>query len=269
MTPSESDRSTVIAAVGDGPDGGPGAAAVGELIGTWDPSLLVYLGDVYDDGLPDEFDNWYEAALGPLYGITMPVLGNHELEHGEAKGYFSYWGDPPQYYAADAGDWRVIVLDSSSSANQLMPGSTQYEWLAGELAAHANNCTIVSLHHPAFSIGPNGDTEQLRAVWELIAENGVEIVLAGHDHDYQRWEPLDAAGMPSSVGTTQFVVGTGGHGIRPFVRSDERVEAGMDETGVYGALRLDLHAKSADFAFITTGGQSLDAGSIPCNSVDE
>jgi hypothetical protein len=259
------DRPVVIAAVGDGPDGGTGATAVGELAESWDPDLFLYLGDVYENGLPDEFDNWYDAAFGPLQEITLPVPGNHEIEQGVASGYVIYWGDPPPFYATDAGGWHLIGLNSSSSYGQLSPGSDQYDWLAADLADHSDDCTIVFFHHPMFSIGPQGDTHRMEAVWDLLTESGVEIVIAGHDHNYQRWEPLDAAGAPDQSGTTQFVVGTGGHGIQTFVGEDERVETSVDEKGAYGALRLELFSESARYAFVTIDGQTRDAGDIPCD----
>jgi hypothetical protein len=99
----------------------------------------------------------------------------------------------------------------------------------------------------------------------LLTVSGVEIVIAGHDHNYQRWEPLDAAGGPDLSGTTQLVVGTGGHGIQTFVGEDERVEVSVDEKGAYGALRLELFPDSARFTFITIDSKTRDAGDIPCD----
>ncbi|MFL5759968.1 MAG: metallophosphoesterase [Thermomicrobiales bacterium] len=261
---SKADPPIVLAAVGDGPDGGSAADAVGDLIASWDPQLLLYLGDVYEHGLPDEFANWYEDAFGSLRKITLPAPGNHELQEGEAEGYFGYWGNPPPYYSSDAGNWHLIELNSSTSTREVSPGSEQYEWLVGELAAHADACTIVFFHHPVFSIGPQGDTERMSEVWQMLADAGVEIVLTGHDHDYQRWQPLDASGNPDDTGTTQFVVGTGGHGIQAFDSDDARVVTGVDDTGAYGALRLQLYPDQAKFAFITINGKIRDRGTIPC-----
>ncbi|MFL5760316.1 MAG: metallophosphoesterase [Thermomicrobiales bacterium] len=259
-------RPLVLAAVGDGPDGGPGAAAVGDLIASWDPQLLLYLGDVYEHGLPDEFANWYQPVFGPFDKITLPTPGNHEFAEGDADGYFTYWGKPPPYYATDAGGWHLVSLNSSSPSRDLAPGGEQYEWLAGELAAHADACTIVFFHHPRFSIGPQGHNERVDAVWQLLAAYGVELVLTGHDHDYQRWQPLDAAGQPDDLGPTEFVVGTGGHGIQPFDSDDARMVAGVDDTGAYGALRLQLFPDHAAFKFITVDGKIQDQGTVPCDT---
>jgi Calcineurin-like phosphoesterase len=260
------DRPIVLAAVGDGPDGGPGAAAVSELIAAWDPDLFLFLGDVYEDGRPDEFANWYTHAFGPLRDRTLPTPGNHEFEAGEATGYFAYWGDPPPFYATDAGRWHLSSLNSSGPTRDMAPGSDQYAWLAEDLAAHGDDCTIVFFHHPVFSIGPQGDTERMRPMWQLLVDHGVELVLTGHDHDYQRWQPLDAAGAPADRGPTEFVVGTGGHGIQAFDRDDPRVVAGSDETGAYGALRLELYPDQAAFTFVTVDGATRDAGTIPCDA---
>jgi hypothetical protein len=117
-----------------------------------------------------------------------------------------------------------------------------------------------------FSIGPQGDTERMKAIWRLLTDNGVEILLSGHDHDYQRWQPLDANGNPDENGTTQFVVGTGGHGIRAFVSEDDRVVTGVDSTGRYGALRLELYPDHAEFAFVTIDGTTRDSGAVLCDA---
>ncbi len=265
VSSTSADSPIVISAVGDGPDGGPGAAAVADLVAAWDPQLFLYLGDVYEDGYPDEFANWYEEALGPLRDITLPTPGNHEFEQGNASGYFGYWGDPPPFYAVDAGNWHLISLTSSGATRDMQPGSNQYSWLADDLAAHADSCTIVFFHHPVFSVGPQGDTERMRAIWQLLADDGVEIVLAGHDHDYQRWQPLDASGEPDVDGTTEFVVGTGGHGIQAFDTDDPRMVAGSDQTGGYGALRMELNPDHADFAFVTIDGETRDEGTVQCH----
>jgi hypothetical protein len=119
VVPSQENQPIVIAAVGDGPDGGSGAEDVGELVESWNPQLFLYLGDVYADGLPDEFANWYEAAFGALRSITLPTPGNHEFENGEAGGYFEYWNDPPPFFSADAGNWHIISLNSTGATREM------------------------------------------------------------------------------------------------------------------------------------------------------
>lgn len=263
----------IVTAAGDGPDGGAPTAAVAQLIGALGSNLFLYLGDVYDDGTYTEFVNYY-GTNGQLFdayrAITLPVVGNHEYEGGDAPGYFRYWNSPPNYYSVDAGGWHFIALNSTSQFGQYTPGTPQYEWLLRDLQANRDECTIVFFHHPRFSIGPQGDTPALQDIWELLDAFGVEVVLTGHDHNYQRWVPLDGMGQPSPTGVVQIVAGTSGHGIRGFVRSDSRVAFGLDRPpDAYGLARLALSATGAEYSFVDLQGQVRDRTTITCHGPND
>ena len=106
----------------------------------------------------------------------------------------------------------------------------------------------------------------MNAIWSLLAQHGVDLILTGHDHDYQRWVPLNATGDPDPAGMTQFVVGTGGHGIQNFIRSDNRLAKGFDTAPyAFGALRLELNQDGAAYQFINIQGLTLDSGSVACS----
>ncbi|HSM38246.1 MAG TPA: Ig-like domain-containing protein, partial [Candidatus Limnocylindrales bacterium] len=256
----------VLAAAGDGPDGSPASDQVASLISSWNPDLALYLGDVYEKGSAAEFHNWYGATgWGQLAPITNPVVGNHEYENGQAPGYFGYWKSPPHYYAFDAGSWRVITLDSTSQFNETAKGTSQYQWLQQQLNS-SPPCVMVAFHHPVYSVGPQGDTASMQDIWDLMASQGVDVVLTGHDHSYQRWTPLDKKGNPNANGITQFVVGTAGHGIQGFVRSDSRMLVGFDTSpAAFGALRLTLNPSGAGFVFADTAGTARDGGALKCS----
>ena len=263
----------VIAAVGDGAGGEPGETSTVNLIGAWNPSMLVYVGDVYEDGRPMEFNNWYGSATTPgLYGqfraITDPTVGNHEYVGTDASGYFYYWNNIPHYYSFNAAGWHFISLDSTTQYNQTLPGSAQYNWLAGDLAANTSACTVVYYHHPVLNVGPEGTATQMSAIWSLLAQNHVTLVLNGHDHDYQRYTPVDGSGNPSATGITEFVVGSGGHGHQTAVRTDSRLVASDFQD--FGAVKLNLFPTSATFQFVNSAnGAVVDSGLIPCkNTVD-
>jgi hypothetical protein len=253
----------VVAAVGDGAGGLQPAMDVANLIDSWDPNLLLYLGDVYNAGKYTEFYNYYEPTLGRFKPITNPVPGNHEGGGDQFRGYFDYWDSDQHYYAVTAGGWRLIALNSDERFGQYDPGSAQYEWLKQELAANSNPCTLVFFHHPRFSGGGQGDTAAMDPIWQLLVEEGVDIVLTGHDHNYQRWTPLDWNGVAHPDGVTQFVVGTGGHTPFQSVGNDPRISGKASQTS--GALRLELGSESAGFQFIGTNGSVLDSGSVGCN----
>lgn len=259
-----------VAVAGDGASGEPNAQAATDLIASWNPNLMLYLGDVYEKGTSTEFDNWYggpTAYYGRFRSITNPAIGNHEYEGTLAPGYFNYWDNVPHNYSYTVGGWHFISLDSTSQYNQTSTGTGQVAWLANDLAANTAPCTIAYFHHPRYSIGPNGDTSRMATIWSMLANAGVDLILNGHDHEYQRWLPLDGNGATSPAGITQFVVGTGGHGIQPFARTDARLAVGFDTSpGAIGALRLQLTDGFAGYAFVNTAGSVLDSGSVACQS---
>jgi len=260
----------VVAAVGDGAGGEPAETSVVDLIAGWNPNLFLYLGDVYEKGSPAEYDNWYGPAgdaahYGRFKSITDPTIGNHEYTGTSAPGYFDYWDNVPHWYSFDAGGWHFVSLDSNTKFSPLTPDTEQYQWLANDLAQSRDKCTIAFFHHPLWDIGAEGATPALKDIWSLLARDGVDIVLNGHDHTYQRWKPLDADGVPSATGTTEFVAGTGGHALQTITGSDPRVVASSDKQS--GALRLELGPDSASFSFVAVGGTTLDSGVVPCSPV--
>ncbi|MEO8470197.1 MAG: fibronectin type III domain-containing protein, partial [Chloroflexota bacterium] len=263
----------VVAATGDGAGGEPDATSVSNRIAGWNPDVMLYLGDVYETGAPMEFDNWYGGPTvdyGRFKSITNPTVGNHEYIGTTAPGYTYYWDNVPHYYSYNIGSWHFISLDSTGTGqfNQTLSGSPQVDWLAADLAANTSTCTLAYFHHPVYSIGPQGNTPRLNLIWSMLADAGVDIVLTGHDHDYQRWVPLDGTGTPATLGITEFVVGTGGHGIQNFTSSNANVAAQFGTTpNALGALKLSLVAGSAGYQFINTAGSVLDSGNVSCGTV--
>jgi hypothetical protein len=271
-TPPAADDPLVVAAVGDGAGGEVNSSNVVSLIASWNPNLFLYLGDVYEDGTPTEFYNWYGHSsqfFSQFNSITNPTVGNHEYTNGIAPGYVDYWNNIPHYYSFDTRGWHFISLDANSAYGQFGPGSAQYQWLVQDLAANQAACTLAYWHEPLYNIGQEPPATWMQDTWALLAQSKVDIVLTGHDHDYQRWTPLDGSGQPNPGGITQFVVGTGGHGIQTFVSTDSRMVAGFDSTtrpSPFGALRLRLYTSHAAYDFVDTGGNFLDTGSINCKN---
>jgi dipeptidyl aminopeptidase/acylaminoacyl peptidase len=261
----------VLAATGDAASGEPLADAVSDMINGWNPNLFLYLGDVYEDGTYTEFINWYgdgSNRWSRFKNVTNPTIGNHEYAGGTAPGYFDYWDNVPLSYSFDTQGWHFVTVDSNTTL-QTLPTSAQYQWLAADLAANTAPCTVAFLHHPRFSIGTQGDTPRLDAMWRLFVDSGVDIVLTGHDHNYQRWVPMDGDGNPSADGPTQFVLGAGGHGIRLFdparVGDPRVVSKSDDQDTARGALRLVFTATGADYEYVrSSDGGTLDSGSIEC-----
>ncbi len=259
----------IVAAAGDGASGEVYAGKVADLVKSVDPNLFLYLGDVYERGSRAEFYNWYGTSttlLGRLRSITDPTVGNHEYLTRGAAGYFDYWDNIPNYYSFNAGGWHFISLNSNTPNISARAGSPQYQWLNRNLASvPASQCTIVYYHQPLYNIGSEAPAAGMTDAWKLMAHYGVDIVLNGHDHDYQRWRPLNGSGQRSSNGITEFVVGTAGHGLQEFTRSDTRVAYSNNQwPSAFGILLLQLNKTGASFSYRNTNGTVLDSGTVPC-----
>jgi hypothetical protein len=260
----------VVAAAGDGASGETNSTNVINTINSLNPNLFLYLGDVYESGSMAEFFNWYgngSSNFSALRAITDPTIGNHEYGNGiGGAGYFDYWNNIPNYYSFNAGGWHFISLNSNSSKIDVTSTSPEYQWLQQDLAANANTCTIAYYHQPLFNIGPEGANTAISSMWSLLASYGVSMVLNGHDHDYQRWVPLDGNGQPSPTGITEFVAGGGGHGLQTISNSDSRVaySNSLNPTA-FGVLLLQLNATSANFSYHNSNGSVLDSGTVSCN----
>jgi hypothetical protein len=178
----------VVAAAGDGAGGETNATNVVNLVSSWNPNLLIYLGDVYEKGTSTEFYNWYgvnSLNFSKFRTITDPTIGNHEYTNGPPTGYFDYWNNIPNYYSFTTGGWHFISLNSNSSFIGTSTTSAQYQWLAQDLAANATACTLVYWHAPLYNIGPEGNASSMQSIWALLVQDQVDFVLNGHDHYIQ------------------------------------------------------------------------------------
>lgn len=262
----------VVAAAGDGASGEVKAGNVSKLVSSLNPNLFLYLGDVYESGSKAEFYNWYGTGstfFSSLRAITDPTIGNHEYNSGVAgAGYFDYWNNIPNYYSFNAGGWHFISLNSNASkVGGVTTTSPEYLWLQKDLAANVKTCTIAYYHHPLFNIGTEGPTTSLASIWALMAQYKVSIVLNGHDHDYQRWAPLNGSGSRSSTGITEFVAGGGGHGLQNFIKTDSRVAYSSDiNPTTFGVLLLQLSSTGVNYSYHSINGTVLDSGFISCKT---
>ncbi|TML98451.1 MAG: hypothetical protein E6G10_22970 [Actinobacteria bacterium] len=249
-------RHATIWAVGDGANGGANAKAVARLIAAAPADELLYLGDVYEDGTPQDFKSHYATTYGRFASRTAPTPGNHDW-HDHATGYDPYWRKAlrrrraADWYAFQAGGWQLLSLDSEADHGT---GSPQLRWLRSQLRP-PGTCRLAFWHRPRYSAGTkHGDQDDMAPVWNALRGHAA-IVLNGHEHDMQPFKPIDEI--------TEFVTGAGGHELYSLRASDRRLAFGDDTH--YGALRLRLHPAKADFAFIATEGRVLDSGSVPCH----
>jgi hypothetical protein len=248
----------VVIAAGDIAECGDKAEAMARLLDNL-PGTVITLGDnAYPGGAPRDFASCYAPTWGRQKARTHPVLGNHEYGTAGAGGYFGYFGAAAGpagkgYYSYDLGAWHLVALNSEIA---VLAGSPQEQWLHADLTAHPTACTLAYWHQPRFSSGPHGSNPVYQSLWQALYDYGADVVLNGHDHDYERFAPQTPAGASDPPhGLREFVVGTGGAGLYPFLTVAPNSQVRNDTT--WGVLKLTLHARSYDWQFIPIAGQTF------------
>ncbi len=246
------------------------------------PAAVALLGDTqYETGTTPEYLGSFAPTWGRLKTLTWPAPGNHEYGTPNAAGYFGYFGaragDPSLgYYSYDLGSWHIVALNSNCAdpatsgppacANASLGRTTaaQVRWLEQDLAGHPAACTLAYWHHPRFSSGVHGGDAGTAALWDALYAQGADVVLNGHDHDYERFAAQDpGARSDPQYGVREFVVGTGGKSHFPFfgVATNSEYRNGA----VFGVLFLTLRTGGYDWSFRSENGTVLDSGSGLCH----
>ena len=259
----------VIAAAGDiAQQGDPSEANLqtADLILALAPTAVLTLGDnQYEDGDLAEFRDSYDLTWGQFRDITHPVPGNHDYHVEGAQGYFDYFGDsanPPEgYYSFDIGSWHLVAVNSGEG----VVSDEQLAWIRRDLRSDDQLCELAYWHHPRWSSGDNhGSDEEMAAVWRLMYRQGVDVVLNGHDHLYERFARLNAAGQLDRHGVREIIAGTGGDSLYGF---GDRVTGSRVRISEYGLLTLVLHEQGYGWDFLRAeDGRSLDDGRTACHS---
>jgi len=244
-----------------------------DLIGQLGADAVLTLGDnQYEEGTLEQFMTSYDPSWGQYKGITYPSVGNHEYRVPGAADYYTYFGaragDPSRgYYSFDLGGWHIIALNSNCGAvGGCEAGSEQERWLRADLAAHPTTCTLAYWHHPLFSSGSHGNDPATTDFWRALYEAGAELVLVGHDHNYERFAPQTPDGVADpEKGIRQFVVGTGGKNHYSISAAQPNSEVRDGTT--HGVLKLDLREGGYDWAFVPEVGGTgtfTDSGRASC-----
>src|SRR5215216_4254770 len=250
------------------------AGLLAGLLAGVDGTVATFGDNAYPRGTDADFAECYAPSWGQFKARTMPSPGNHEYETAGASGYFKYFGaaagNPGEgYYSYELGSWHVISLNSDCShlVGGCRPGSPQEQWLKADLAAHSNTCTLAYWHHPRFSSGIHGDQPSVAPFWDNLYQAGADVVLNGHDHDYERFAPQNPSGQPDPAqGISEFVVGTGGAELKNIGRIKPNSEFQLEQKN--GVLKMTLHPEGYDWQFVTApNGEIADTGSASCHDV--
>jgi hypothetical protein len=242
------------------------------------PTAVFTLGDnAYPSG-SSGVDNDFPRCFSPSWGskrimnVIHTAPGNHDYDSGSGAPYFKYFGaraGPPGkgYYSYDFGGWHLISLNSELYFGAGTPAdvAAQVEWLRHDLAQNHSLCTIAYWHRPLFSSGTYGASPEVRLLWQILYDGGADLILNGHEHDYERFLPQTPNGVLDSVkGITEIITGTGGGELRK-MNTALAQNSVFQVHGRFGVLKLTLGAGEYRHAFIDATGRVWDPGAGKCH----
>jgi 3',5'-cyclic AMP phosphodiesterase CpdA len=235
-------------------EGGIHAEATAKLLDRMTDATVFTAGDnAYFDATAADFQNCYAPRWGRHKSRTYPSAGNHEYQVS-ANPYFDYFGDRagPRgagFYSYAIGNWHIIALNSNVPATA---GSEQLVWLDNDLRSNPAKCTLAYWHHPLFTSGPSaGSGGLMRDAWKVLYDRGVDVIVNGHDHLYERYFPQDPNGLRGPAGIVEYIVGTGGAPLYDFGPILPNSAFKMNRS--YGVLRFTLRDTGWDSAFVEAG----------------
>jgi hypothetical protein len=257
---------TRFAVIGDFGLAGEPAQAVAEMVKRWSPDFIVTTGDNnYPFGEVATIDanigQYYHEFIAPYQGgygagaetrRFFPVLGNHDWDVGYPRPYLAYFSlpEPQTFYTFEWGPARFFMLDSDPDEPAgVQKWSEQAQWLSGALGASTAAWNIVVLHHAPFSSGHHGSSTWMR--WPYRAW-GADLVLAGHDHTYER---LYRSGIP-------YIVNGLGGGARYAPGEETEFGSKTFYNENHGALRVEMDARSLRLQFLNRDEQLIDEADV-------
>jgi chitodextrinase len=257
----------IVAVAGDIAGDGTGDSATAALLDSINPTAVITAGDnVYDDGSAAQYAQYYDPTWGRHKAKTYPTPGNHDYQTSGASGYFGYFGARAGtagqgWYSYNLGAWHIIGLNSEVAHGAT---SAQVNWLKTDLAGSGARCVMAIWHKPRFTAGNYSDMSEFQPFWDALYAANADVVINGHDHNYQRYLPLNPSGARDDArGLVEFVAGTGGRSHYGIRADSRRVTA---DGGTYGVLKLTLRATGYDWQFIPESGRTFtDSGSASCH----
>jgi hypothetical protein len=274
LTTGTSTSATLVGA-GDIATSGSADEATAKLVRSVPGTVFTTGDNAYESGTDAEFNSLYHPTWGTEKARTKPSVGNHEYGTTDASGYFNYFGAAAGergkgYYSYDRGDWHIIALNSMcASADSSCDHSSQLTWLKNDLAANPHKCTMAYFHHALFSSGIHGDDTHIpswvKPLWDALYAANADVIVNGHDHSYERFAPQRPDGtLDWERGMREFVVGTGGAGLRSF--ETKKLHSEIQNATAHGVLKLTLNSTSYDWKFVPVEDKTFtDSGSDNCH----
>lgn len=269
--PSASTMQVHFAAMGDMGTGGSMQTSVSNRMHQTAPELWLGLGDLaYADGTDAEFtSNFFKPMGEAMEDIPFfPSSGNHEYYTDQAQAYLDAFVLPTnnpanseRYYSFDWGPVHFVSLDAECVADYEASDCDdvpQLAWLKADLAATTRPWKVVFFHRPSWSSGEHGSNLKIRErLAPILEQYDVDLALTGHDHHFERTQPMTGDSVDPQNGITYLVVGGGGASLRPFAVSKPAWTAYRNSTD-YGFLDVVVNGGTLTGKFVRTDGQVLD-----------
>jgi len=268
-TPTVPAGATLVGAGDIATCGGDADEATAKLLDGIEGTVFTAGDNAYNSGTVEDYRECYEPSWGTYLDRTIPSAGNHDHLTPDLAGYRDFFGaragpSDASWYSVELGAWHVLILDSNcDDVGGCGPESPQGTWLAADLDASDARCSLAIFHHPRFSSGFHGNDKDVDPFWRALYAAGVDVVINGHDHDYERFAPQDPDGLPTNDGIREFVVGTGGAPLRAFEApgANSLVRSSL----AHGVIKLTLNQFAYDWQFISVDGSFSDHGSATCH----
>jgi hypothetical protein len=277
-TATLSANTVIVAGAGDIACGVDSASAnckqteTSNLLLSMNPDKVIVLGDnQYENGALSDFQSFFDPSWGRLKAKISPSVGNHEYLTSGASGYFTYFGsaagDPAKgYYSYNLGAWHLVVLNTECGhAGGCALGSQQYNWLQSDLTANPG-CTLVYTHHPRWTSDTRAfDDTEMQDMIQLMYDKGVELLIVGHSHLYERFRRNDPnQNADPNYGLRQIIVGTGGRNVYGFGTIEPGSEVRNGTT--FGVIKFTLRPTDYTWDFVPIAGQTFtDTGTETCH----
>jgi hypothetical protein len=250
------------------------------LIGQINPTAVLMVGDgQYNSGSLTNYRASYDPTWGVYKSKTKPTVGNHDYGTSGAGGYYTYFGtsaSPQQsgctsnclgYYSFNVGAWHLVSINSECSRLNGGAGcavaSPQETWLKNDLKNNSKPCTIVFDHRPRWSSNSFATADIAPLVNDMYVA-GVDLLLSGHSHSYERFGSQNPSGGADANGVREFVVGTGGAFFTGF--STVVANSQVHKSNIFGVMKLTLHSNSYDWSFVADSSTPYsDSGTGSCH----